>query len=105
MSQIKNTLILTLSAIISGILNYMTYPILIRHLSIADYSEFSVYMSLIPILSIPVAGFSYKMLIEFRRVRDHMRDNVTPHMWKLLGYTGAYMITVIIMSILVYLVL
>jgi len=105
MSQIKNTLILTLSAIISGILNYMTYPILIRHLSIADYAEFSVYMSLIPILSIPVAGFSYKMLIEFRRVRDHMRDNVAPHMWKLLGYTGAYMITVAIVSVLVYLVL
>ena len=105
MSQIKNTLILTLSVIISGILNYMTYPILIRHLSIADYAEFSVYMSLLPILGIPVAGFAYKMLIEFRRARDHMQDNITHHMWRLLGYTGAYMITVTIVSILVYLLL
>jgi O-antigen/teichoic acid export membrane protein len=67
MSQIKHTLILSLSAVLSGILNYMTYPILIRHLSIADYAEFSVYMSLLPILGIPVAGFGYKMLVEFRR--------------------------------------
>ena len=67
MSQIKNTLILTLSAIIAGIFNYMTYPILIKHLSITDYAEVSVYMSLLPILGIPVAGFGYTMLIEFRR--------------------------------------
>lgn len=105
MSQIKNTLILSLSAIISGILNYMTYPILIRHLSIADYAEFSVYMSLIPILGIPVAGFGYKMLVEFRRSPDTMRSNSRAHMWRLLWYTGMYMATAITASILVYLVL
>jgi O-antigen/teichoic acid export membrane protein len=105
MSQIKHTLILSLSAVLSGILNYLTYPILIRHLSITDYAEFSVYMSLIPILVIPVAGFGYAMLIDFRRARDRMKMDSLTHMSKILRYTGAYIAIATLMSISVYAVL
>lgn len=63
MSKIKNILILGFCTFLSGAINYATYPILIRHLSLADFAEFSVYSNLMAFFLIPTFGFSYHILI------------------------------------------
>ncbi len=77
MSKIKNILILGLCTFLSGAINYATYPILIRHLSLADFAEFSVLANLIALFSIPAIGFGYHILI---LVRNHP-EKIKHHMW------------------------
>lgn len=76
MSKIKNILILGLCTFLSGAINYATYPILIRHLSLADFAEFSVLANLIALFSIPAIGFGYHILILVRnhpeKIKHHM---------------------------------
>ncbi len=53
MQKLKNIFILSGFTILAGALNYASYPILIRHLSLEDFATFSVISYLITILAIP----------------------------------------------------
>lgn len=105
MSKVTTAFILGASAILWGIFNYATYPILIHHLSISDYAEFSTYVSLLAILSIPTAGFAYYILILFRRSFTEIREHETLYIGKIKKYTVLYMLAAALVSLIVFFVL
>lgn len=66
MSTLKTASFLGIVAIITGVLNYASHPLLLRYLSNADYVEVMVYSSLLAIISIPLWGFGMYLLTVFR---------------------------------------
>lgn len=66
-SPITIAALLSVFAVLSGVLNYITYPILIHSLSIQAYAEVSVFVSLMGIMGIPTAAFTYAMMVDFRQ--------------------------------------
>jgi hypothetical protein len=61
--------------ILSGGINYATYPILIDKLSLSAFAEFSVFANLITIFAIHALRFGYYILIRTRRSPDDIRSD------------------------------
>lgn len=100
MSKIKNILILGFCTFLSGAINYATYPILIRHLSLADFAEFSVFSNLMAFFLIPTYGFAYHVLILARnhphRLGEYLRDGKR----FFLGYGALYALVIAVILFL-----
>jgi O-antigen/teichoic acid export membrane protein len=74
MSKIKNILSLSVFTILSGAINYATYPILLKYLSLSDFALFSVFMNLITLFAIPALGFGYYILILAQRIPEDIKN-------------------------------
>lgn len=94
MSKIKTASFLGFVAILTGLLNYITHPILIRYLSERDYVQVGVYVSMIGILSIPASGFGSLMLELFRSDKSQLfvSKNFQKELWKYSFFYGIFSI-------------
>ena len=94
MSKIKTASFLGFVAILTGLLNYITHPILIRYLSEGDYVQVGVYVSIIAILSIPASGFGSLMLELFRSDKSELftSKNFQKELWKYSFFYGIFSI-------------
>lgn len=94
MSKIKTASFLGFIAILTGLLNYITHPILIRYLSEGDYVQVGVYVSIIAILSIPASGFGSLMLELFRSDKSELftSKNFQKELWKYSFFYGIFSI-------------
>ena len=94
MSKIKTASFLGFVAILTGLLNYITHPILIRYLSEGDYVQVGVYVSIIAILSIPASGFGSLMLELFRSNKSELftSKNFQKELWKYSFFYGIFSI-------------
>lgn len=94
MSKIKTASFLGFVAILTGLLNYITHPILIRYLSERDYVQVGVYVSMIGILSIPASGFGSLMLELFRSDKSQLfvSKNFQKELWKHSFFYGIFSI-------------
>lgn len=94
MSKIKTASFLGFVAILTGLLNYITHPILIRYLSEGDYVQVGVYVSIIAILSIPASGFGSLMLELFRSDKSKLftSKNFQKELWKYSFFYGIFSI-------------
>jgi O-antigen/teichoic acid export membrane protein len=94
MSKIKNILSLGIFTILSGAINYATYPILMRQLSLSDFAEFSVFANLITLFAIPALGFGYYILILVQRSPEDIRGQKSRWMHTLSLYSILYVCTI-----------
>ena len=94
MQKLKNIFILSGFTILSGALNYATYPILIRYLSLEDFATFSVISSLVILFAIPAGGFGYFTLIRARTHPADIKEGYSIWMSKIRKYTLVYMMMV-----------
>ena len=94
MSKIKTASFLGFVAILTGLLNYITHPILIRYLSEGDYVQVGVYVSIIAILSIPASGFGSLMLELFHSDKSELftSKNFQKELWKYSFFYGIFSI-------------
>ena len=94
MSKIKTASFLGFIAILTGLLNYITHPILIRYLSEGDYVQVGVYVSIIAILSIPASGFGSLMLELFHSDKSELftSKNFQKELWKYSFFYGIFSI-------------
>ena len=101
MSKIKTASFLGFVAILTGLLNYITHPILIRYLSEGDYVQVGVYVSIIAILSIPASGFGSLMLELFRSDKSELftSKNFQKELWKYSFFYGIFSIVGVFLGI------
>jgi O-antigen/teichoic acid export membrane protein len=57
-NNLFSVLLLSSSTFIIGVISYMYHPIMIRHLSIADFADFESLLSLMHLLSVLVMAIS-----------------------------------------------
>lgn len=98
MSKVRNIFILSILTITSGMVNYLTYPILLKNLVPADFALFSVFSSILTIISIPSMAYGYMLLIYFRN-----QDHFTSIMMKSIQRQSARM-TILLLLVLIFLV-
>ncbi len=98
MSKVRNIFILSILTITSGMVNYLTYPILLKNLVPADFALFSVFSSILTIISIPSMAYGYMLLIYFRN-----QDHFTGIMMKSIQRQSARM-TILLLLVLIFLV-
>ena len=101
MSKIKTASFLGFVAILTGLLNYITHPILIRYLSEGDYVQVGVYVSIIAILSIPASGFGSLMLELFHSDKSELftSKNFQKELWKYSFFYGIFSIFGVLLGI------
>lgn len=99
MSKIKTASFLGFVAIVTGALNYLSYPIFIKYLSESDYVQVMMYASILSIISIPSSAFGYALLEIFRSSdRDAL---VSPDFFKKLQKFSLYHGIFLLLSIIV----
>lgn len=81
MSKVRNIFILSILTVVSGVINYLTYPILLKNLAPADFALFSVFSSILMIISIPSMAYGYTLLVRFRN-QDSLTDLMMKHIQK-----------------------
>lgn len=102
MNRLQIGIILGICTLLTGILNYISYPILLKHLSIADYAEFSVYMSISSIISIVPAGIWYAMMVAFRSQFMDIKRNRKHYYAMLWKYSIIYTIGIMLAMIVLH---
>lgn len=75
MSKVRQVFSLSLFTVFAWVINYLTYPILLKHLSASDFALFSVFSSILMIISIPSMAYGYTLLIQFRN-QTHMTSGM-----------------------------
>ncbi len=91
MSKIRQVFSLSLFTIFSWVINYLTYPILLKHLSASDFALFSVFSSIVMILSIPSMAYGYTLLIKFRNQKELTTAMMKKTQKKSLRYTFLFL--------------
>lgn len=56
------------STILSGLINYLYHPLMLRYMSMADFGVFASLLSVTNILSIVIMGISFFLTREFSRM-------------------------------------
>ncbi len=103
-SKVQAASWLGIMTVFSWILNYMTYPILMRYLSLEQYAEISVLQSIFTIISIPLSWFGLLMLVEFRQNFLKIQKNQEKLFKKNLRLTLYYIIFLIFALVISYFV-
>lgn len=67
-SNITHIIFIGGSTILSGLINYLYHPLMLRYMSLSDFGVFASLLSVTNILSIFIMGISFFLTREFSRM-------------------------------------